>query len=112
MQGVESRLRLGANLESNTRGRRAGVVDGTGTSLNILRDLVVVARGERREVGETVDRNGVLRRGEASGSGVLGELALRDVVRCLATDEEAVTAEDGVSGDGRALRNVYQRMHI
>ena len=64
---------------------------------------MVVARGERREVAEPVERDGVLRRAVADCRSVLGDLAVRHVVRRLSTDEETIAADDRVRGEGRAL---------
>lgn len=95
--------RLGADLESDTGGGRLGVVDGLGAGLDVGADAVVVARGEGLEVAETVEGDSVLGGTVAEGSGVAGDLTLSDVVRGLATEEEAVAADDGVSSEGGAL---------
>ena len=65
---------------------------------------MVVARGEEVEVVETLYGNRVLRRAEANRCGVACYLALGDVVRRLRAEQEAVTAENGVRGEGGALQ--------
>jgi hypothetical protein len=101
-------LRLGANLEVDVLGRRLGIVGGLGASLDVGRDAVVVARREQVEVVQALERDGVLGRAEADSGGITGHLTLSDVVRRLSTKEEAITADDGVSGKGRALEICYQ----
>ena len=82
-----------------------GVVDGLGAGLDVRGDAVVVASGEGGQITETVEGDGVLWGGVADGTGVAGDLALGDVVRGLSTDEETVTAENGVSGESGALND-------
>lgn len=97
---------LGTYLEADVaRRRRTGIVHGLRASLHVGVDAVVVARGERAEVAETVEGDGVLGRAVTDGGRVFRDLALGDVVRRLSTDEEAVAADDGVSGEGGALAN-------
>ena len=50
-----------------------------------------------------MEGDGVLGRAEANGCGVAGDLALGDVVGSLSAKKEAVAANDGVRGEGRAL---------
>lgn len=64
---------------------------------------MVVAGGEGAQVPEAMDGDGVLWGGVTDGAGVAGDLALGDVVGSLGTDQETVTTENGVSGEGRAL---------
>jgi hypothetical protein len=64
---------------------------------------VVVARSERVKVAEAVEGDGVLSRGVTDGSGVAGDATLGNVVGRLGTSDEAVTADDSVSGEGGAL---------
>ena len=64
---------------------------------------MVVARGEGGEVAEAVEGDGVLGGTVAEGSSVTSDLALSNVVRSLGTEEETVTADDSVSGEGGAL---------
>ena len=64
---------------------------------------MVVARSEGRQVAETMESDSVLGRAEADSTGVAGNLAFGDVVRGLSTDEETIAAENGISGEGRAL---------
>ena len=96
-------LRLGADLESNARRRCLGVVYGLGTSFNVRAHTVVVARSKSAEVGEGMEGDGILGRGEAGRGGVLGDTALSDIVRGLRTNEEAVAAQHGVGGNSGAL---------
>ena len=96
-------VRLGADLEVDGLGRALGVVGGLGARLDVGGDTVVVARGEEVEVVQALEGDGVLGSAEADGGSVPGDLALSDVVRSLTTKEESVTADDGVSGEGRAL---------
>lgn len=80
-----------------------GVVNGLGASLDVGVDALVVRGGEDLEVVETVEGDGVLGRVEPDRGGVPGHLALSDVVGGLGTDEETVTAQNGVGGEGGAL---------
>lgn len=66
---------------------------------------MVVAGSEGGQVPETVEGNGVLWGRVADSTSVTGDLALGDVVRSLSTDEETVTAEDGVSGESGTLND-------
>lgn len=66
---------------------------------------MVVACRESAEVAEAVEGNGVLRSAEADGSRVLGDLSLSHIVRSLTTDEETVTAKDGVRRESGTLEN-------
>ena len=101
----KSNLQLGANLESNGRGRCLGVVDGLGTSFNVRAYAVIVARGKGAEIGETLESNGIIGRREASGGRVSGDTALSDIVRGFRTNEEAIMAHHGVGGQSGALWN-------
>ena len=103
VQAIKINLRLSTDLKADTLSGGLGVVDGLRAGLDVRGDAVVVRRGEGREVSEAVEGDGVLGRAEADGGGVLGDLALGHVVRGLSTDEEAITADDGVRGEGRAL---------
>lgn len=103
-EGGVVKVSLGADLERDTAGGRLGVVDSLGAGLDVLRDLVVVRGGEGGEVAEAVEGDGVLGGGEAEGSGVAGDGTGLDVVRGLGTDKETVVADNGVSGEGGALK--------
>lgn len=105
-KGSVVEVRLGADLEGDGLGGRLCVVDGLGTGLDVLGDLVVVRGREGREVAERVESHCVLWGRVADGTGVAGEGTGLDVVRGLGTDKEAVVANDGVSGKGGALDNV------
>ena len=100
---INGNLRFGANLESNAGRSCLGVVYGLGTSFDIRAHTVVVARGKGAQVGETVERDGVLGCGEADRGRVLGDTALGDVVGSLRTDEEAITPQHSVGGKSGAL---------
>ena len=100
-----SNLQLGANLESNGRGRCLGVVDSLSTSFNVRAYAVIVARGKGAEIGETLESNGIIGRREASGGRVSGDTALSDIVRGFCTNEEAIMAHHGVGGQSGALWN-------
>ena len=76
---VEVHLRADLKRDVALR-RRTGVVDSLGTSLNIARDAVVVARGEGVEVVQTVHGNGVLGSRVANGSGEARDLAIGNVI--------------------------------
>ena len=96
-------LRLSADLEVDALGCSLGVVGGFGTSLDVRADTVVVACSESAQVTETVEGDGVLGGTVAEGSSVTSDLALSNVVRGLGTKQEAVTANDSVGGERRAL---------
>ena len=105
-EGGVVKVSLGSDLDGDTVEGRLGVVDGLGTGLDVLGHLVVVAGAEGGEVAQTVEGHGVLRGGEANGSGVSGDGTGGAIVRGLGTDKEAVTADDGVGGEGGALEEV------
>ena len=84
-------------------GRALGVVDRLSARLDIGRDAVIVARGERVEVVQALEGDGVLGRAEADGGGVPGDLALSNIVRGLGTDKETIAADNSVSSEGGAL---------
>lgn len=98
---------LGTDLERDTAGGGLGVVDGLGTGLDVLADSVVVRSGEGGEVAQTVQGDGVVRGGVAESTGVSGDGTRGDIVGGLGTDKEAVTADNGVGGEGRALDRQY-----
>lgn len=103
-EGGVVKVSLGTDLERDGADGRLGVVDSLGAGLNVLGDLVVVRGGEGGEVAEAVEGDGVLGSGEAEGSGVAGDGTGLDVVRSLGTDKETVVADNGVSGEGGALK--------
>lgn len=51
---------LGTDFECDTPGGGLGVVDGLGTGLDVLGNLVVVRGGEGGQVAQTVDGDGVV----------------------------------------------------
>lgn len=95
---------LGADLEVDLTGRAAGVVDGLGTSLDVLGDLVVVRSRVSRKVTQGVQGDGVVWGRVTDGGRVTGDGTSEDVVGGLTTDEEALTTDDGVGGESGALR--------
>jgi len=101
---MTDQIRLESHLEADRASGRLGVMHSPGTDLDVLGHLVVVARGERLEVAEPVEGDGILWGREADGSGVTGDRAGGDVVGGLTTHEEAVAPDDGVGGEGGALR--------
>jgi len=96
--------RLCANFKGNTAVGGLGVVDSLSTSLDVAAHTVVVAGGEGVEVVGAVKGNRVIGSVEAKGSSIAGDLALGDVVRGLGTEEEAVTAENGVGSECGTLK--------
>ena len=105
-QNTTHKVSLGTDLKGDTVEGRLGVVDGLGTGLNVLGDLVVVAGAESGEVSETVKGDGVLGGREADSTGVSGDGTGSNIVRSLRTDKETVTAENSVGGEGGALEEV------
>lgn len=103
--------RLGADFEVHTSSRSLGVVDSLGTSLDIARDTVVVARRVARQVAQRVQGDRVFGRGEPKSSSIASELARVDVVRSLTTEEEAVATNDRVSGQG-GLEDINNRARV
>ena len=97
---------LGTDLEVDVRVGALGVVSGTGTSLSVGVDTVVVVGRVGGEVAKTVEGDGVVRSVEASAEVVSAQLAFLDIVASLGTGEETVTAENGVSSEGGALEEV------
>jgi hypothetical protein len=104
------KVRLCANLQLHTINRLPDVVLGLATSLDIAVDTVVVARGVLLEAVACKESDGVLGGAEAETSSVAGDLSLGDIVGSLSTEEEAVMAENGISGEGGALENVMSDM--
>lgn len=109
-RGGSGHVRLGADLEVDVLGGALGVVGGLGAGLDVGRHAVVVARGEEVEVVQALEGDRVLRRAEADGRRVARHLALGDVVRRLRAEQEAVAADDGVRGEGRALQRDQRRI--
>ena len=91
-------VRLGANLERDSRGGGIGVIYCLRTGLNVGAHTVIIARSEGAQVGETMESDCILGRRETDGSRILSDTGLSDVVRCFGTNEEAITTEDGISG--------------
>lgn len=53
-----------------------------------------------------MEGDGVVRGGVAESTGVSGDGTRGDVVRGLGTNKEAITADNSVGGEGRALPSV------
>lgn len=81
-----------------------GVIDRLGTSLYVGADAVVVAGGEGFKVVQAMDGDSVFGGIVANCSSVTGDIALRDVVGRLGTNQEAVTTKDGIGGESGSLR--------
>lgn len=94
---------LGSDLERDTTGGGLGVVDGLGTGLDILANSVVVRSGKGGEVSETVEGDGVVGGSVTESTSVSGDGTGSDIVRCLGTNEETVSANNGVGSEGGAL---------
>ena len=92
-------VRLCTNLEVNTGSGSLGIIDGLGTSFDIGAHTVVVTGSESRSIAQTMDGDGIIRSTEADSTRATGEATLGDVVRCVGTDEEPVTTEDGVGSE-------------
>lgn len=86
-------ISLASDLDGNV-GLGLRVPHGLSSGLDILGNLVVVRGGEDREVGETVEGDGVRRSGVTGSDGVAGDGARGNRVGRLGTEEEAVTADD------------------
>jgi len=97
-------VRLGTNLEGDSRGGGIGIIYGLGAGLNVGANTVVVARGEGAQVVETMEGDRILGRRKAEGTRILGDTAFSDIIGCFGTDEEAVTTKHRVSGKCRALQ--------
>ena len=96
-------VRLGTNLERDSRGGGTGIVYGLRACLDVGAHTVVVARGEGAQVGETVESDSVLGCRETYSGRVLGDTAFSDVVGCFSTNKETITTEHGVSSQCEAL---------
>ncbi len=96
-------VRLGANLERDSRGGGTGIIYGLRAGLDVGTHTVVVACSEGAQVGETMESDRVLRGRETDCSRVLGDTAFSDVVGCLSTNKEAITTEYSVSSKCKAL---------
>lgn len=113
-KGIAVEVQLGTNLQSDgrlgslalTSGGSLGVPDGLATSLEVGVDAVVVRGREdlERVVGVQGDR--VLGGGVASGGGEAGDVGLGDIVGDITTNQEAITANNGITGEGGALEEI------
>ena len=89
-------VRLGANLERDTRGGGIDIIYGLRAGLNVGAHTVVVARGKGAEVGEAMDSDRVIGCRETATSRVFGDTAFSDIVGCFGTEEEAVATKNSV----------------
>ena len=96
-------IRLGANLERDSRGRGIGIIYSLRASLNVGAHTVVVARSKGAQVGEAMESDRVIGCREAASSRVLRDTAFSDVVGRFSTNEEAITAEDSVGSKCETL---------
>ena len=96
-------VRLGANLERDTRGGGTDIIYGLRAGLNVGAHTVVVARGKGAEVGEAMDSDRVIGCRETATSRVFGDTAFSDIVGCFGTEEEAVATKNSVGCQCRTL---------
>ena len=89
-------VRLGANLERDSRGGSIGIIYSLRTRLDVGTYTVVVARGKGAEVGEAMDSDRVIGCRETATSRVFGDTAFSDIVGCFGTEEEAVATKNSV----------------
>jgi hypothetical protein len=64
---------------------------------------VVVRCGEGGQVSETVEGDGVVGGGVTESTGVSGDGTGGDIVRCLGTNKETISANNSVGSEGGAL---------
>jgi hypothetical protein len=96
-------VRLGTNLERDSRGGGIGIEYSLRTSFNVGAHTVIVARGEGAEVLETMESDRVLGCRETCSGRVLGDTAFSDVVGCFGANKETITTENSVSGECETL---------
>ena len=99
-------VRLGTNLESDSRGGGTGVVYSLRAGLDVGAHTVVVARGEGAQIGETMESDRVLGSRETCCGRELGDTAFSDVVGRFGTSKEAITTDHGVSSKCETLHVV------
>ena len=108
-KGIAVEVELGTNLEGNG-GLGAllglGIPDGLSTSLEIRVDAVVVRSREDLERVVGVESNRVLGGGVTGSGSKAGDVRSTDVVGEVTSDDEAVTADDDITGEGGALEEV------
>lgn len=104
-------LRLGTDFEGNAGGGRLGIVDRLGTSLDVPANSVIVASRVSRQVAQSVNGDSVFGSAESKGGRVARDLARGHIVRRLSTNEESITADDGIGGEGRALSKRRMPIH-
>ena len=96
-------LRLSANLKLNAVSCFAGIVLCTTTGLNTAAYTMVVTCAVLLEAVTSKKSDGVFRGAEAKTSSITGDLSFGDIICSLATEEEAIMAEDSVSSEDWAL---------
>lgn len=107
-EGGVVEVSLGSDLEVDLGAvvGRLGVVGGSCSSLDVSVDSVVVGSRVGRQVAQAVEGDGVVW-GVVAGSDVVpGDLGALDVVRGLSTSQEAVTSDNSISSESRALEEV------
>lgn len=108
-EGGVVKVSLGTDLEVDLAvGNVLGVVSCSGTDIDVSVDSVVVGCSVGGEVAKTVESDGVLWGVETSGEVVLGDLCGLDIVGCLGTSEETITANDGVGSEDWSLEEVNE----
>jgi len=105
-EGGVVKVGLGSDFEGDTTGGGLGVVDSLGTSLDVLANSVVVRSGEGGQVSETVEGDGVVGSGVTESTSVSGDGTGGDIVRCLGTNKETISANNSVGSEGGALEEV------
>ena len=96
-------VRLGTNLERDSRGGGVGIVYSLRAGLNVGAHTVVVARGEGAQIGETMKSDRVLGCRETRSGRVLGDTAFSDIVGCFGTSKETIATNHGVGSKGETL---------
>ena len=64
---------------------------------------MVVRSGKGGQVSETVEGDGVVGGGVTESTGVSGDGTGSDIVRCLGTNKETISANNSVGSEGGAL---------
>lgn len=96
-------VRLDTNFEVDTGGGSLGIIDSLSTGLDVRAHAVIVAGGERGQVTQPVNCDGVIRSTKADGGRVPGKATLGDIVSGLSAEEEPIATEDGVGSERRSL---------
>src|SRR5690348_3972515 len=108
-KGIAVEVELGTDLEGDG-GLGAllglGVPDGLSTGLEIRVDAVVVRGGEDLERVLGVEGNRVLGGSVAGSGGEAGDLGGTDIVGNITSNQETITANNDITGEGGALEEV------